>query len=270
MNYQNCTRKVFLSALIIGIPAASAQRVTVSYDQPPTVGIQFQELTFADAVDTCARIIVDGAAQRLLAKGIDVSDRHHLRNILLEPQLHAPGLRGIQVATALVVVKASRCTYEHDREKRRIRNYSKEKGSEDEYRYEYLASTSYYVEGSIGVIDVSTGKVMLTDPMGVSISDTNRGDNSYPEYPAAEKLRKEALEEAVDKVSAVLTTTRQVIKLRFFDDKSCGLKDGHRLVVGGDFEGALHFVQESLESCKLTSAKKTKRLARAYHNVGVL
>jgi len=120
------------------------------------------------------------------------------------------------------------------------------------------------------VIDVSTGKVMLTDPMGVSISETNRGNNSYPEYPAAEKLRKEALEEAVDKVSAVLTTTRQVIKLRFFDDKSCGLKDSHRLVVGGDFEGALHFVQDSLESCKVTSAKKTKRLARAYHNVGVL
>ena len=269
MNYRNCARKVF-AALMICIPAASAQSVTVSYDQPPTVGIQFQELTFADAVDTCARMIVDGATQRLLSKGIDVSDRQQLRNVLLEPQFQAPGLRGIQVATALVVVKAPRCTYERDREKKKIRNYSKEKGSEDEYRYEYFATTSYYIDGSIGVIDASTRKVILTEPIRTSISETNKDDDGYPKYPPAAELEKRALQEAVDQVSAVLTTTRQEVKVRFFDDKSCGLKDGHRLVVGGDLEGALRFVQDSLESCKMTSAKKTKRLARAYHNVGVL
>lgn len=79
-----------------------------------------------------------------------------------------------------------------------------------------------------------------------------------------------ALDDAVERASAVLTTTRPKSELLFFNDNACGLKDGHRLVAGGDVEGALHFLQESLESCKVTSAKKTKLLARAHHNVGVL
>ena len=83
-------------------------------------------------------------------------------------------------------------------------------------------------------------------------------------------MEKKALDEAAEQVSAVLTTTRPESELLFLNAKACGPKDGHHLVVGGDIEGALHFLQESLESCKVTSPKKTKLLARAHHNVGVL
>ena len=83
-------------------------------------------------------------------------------------------------------------------------------------------------------------------------------------------MEKKALDEAAEQVSAVLTTTRPESELLILNAKACGPKDGHHLVVGGDIEGALHFLQESLESCKVTSPKKTKLLARAHHNVGVL
>ena len=107
MIYRNCTGFA-VAAMLFGLPAASAQdepilgfgaftnpSVTVSYEQPPTAGIQFQELTFADAATTCAQMIVNGATQRLLAEGIEVSDRQDLRNILLERQIQASGMRGI-------------------------------------------------------------------------------------------------------------------------------------------------------------------------------
>ena len=267
MNYRNWMG-IVLAASIIGFPTAYAQdepvlgfasltnpKLTVGYDQPPTVGIQFQELTFADAANDCAQQLVDGVTQRLLAQGIDVSDRQDLRNILVERQLQDVGLKGIQVATALVAVNTSRCTFDYDlaRDNRK-----------------YLASTSYYIQGSIRLIDVSTGKVMLTQPIRVSIKETSDSYNGYPEYPPLADVEMKAVEDAVEKVSAVLTTTRPTVELLFFDDKSCGLRDAYRLAVSGDNEGALHFLQERLRSCRVTSAKKTKLLARVHHNLGVL
>ena len=220
-----------------------------------TVGVQFQELTFADPTTTCAHTIVDGATQRLLAEGIDVSNRQDLLDLLVERRLQDTGLQGIQVATALVAVNTSRCAYDRDL-------------SKDGRKY--IASTSYNIQGSIRLIDVSTGKVMLTEPISVGLTESNDSYKDYPDYPPAAEVERWALDDAVEMVSAVLTTTRPESELLFFDDKACGLKDGHRLVVGGDIAGALHLVQESLESCKVTSAKKTKLLARAHHDVGVL
>ena len=154
-----------------------------------------------------------------------------------------------------MAVNASRCSYDRD-----LATKNKK----------YIASTSYFIQGSIRLVDVSTGKVMLTEPVSVSVTETADSYKGYPDYPPIAEVERKALDDAVERVSAVLTTTRPKSELLFFDDKACGLKDGHRLVMGGDTAGALHFVQESLESCKVTSAKKTKLLARAHHNVGVL
>jgi len=240
---------------LLGFGGFTNPSVTVSYEQAPTAGVQFQELTFADAITTCAQRIVDGTTQRLLAEGINVSDRQDLRNLQTERRLQDVGLRGLQVSTAMVVVSASRCLPDL--------SYSKKSTK-------YLASTSYNIQGSIRLINVSTGRVLLAEPIKVNFTETNDSYKGYPDYPPTVEVERRALDEAVEKVSAVLTTTRPKAELLFFNDKSCGLKDGHRLVVGGDIEGALHFLQESLESCKATSSKKTKLIARAHHNVGVL
>ena len=257
-----------LAASTVGVPGASAQEepalafasltnpsVMVSYDQPPTVGLQFHEVIFADAATTCAQAIIDRVTQRLLAEGVDVSDGQDLHITLQGRRLQDTGLKGIQVATALVAVNASRCLSERDLATKRDK---------------YFASTSYHIQCSIRLIDVSTGKVLPTDPISVGLTETNKSDKGSPDYPPTAELEMKVLEDAVEQVAAVLTTTRPQSELLFFDDKACGLKDGHRLVAEGDIEGALQLVQDGLESCKVTSAKKTKLLARAHHDVGGL
>lgn len=184
-----------------------------------------------------------------------MSDRQDLRNLQTERLLQNVGLRGLQVSTALVVVSATRCVPDLSNSKKNTK---------------YLASTPYNIHGSIRLINVSTRRVILSEPIRVSFTETNDSYKGHPEFPQTVEVERRAVDEAVQKVAAILTTTRPKAELLFFNDKACGLKDGHRLVVGGDTEGALHFLQESLESCKATSAKKTKVLARAHHNVGVL
>ena len=189
MTYWACTAMA-LAALLVALLAARAQdepvlgfgaftnpTVTVSYDPPPTVGVRFQELTFADAATTCAQMIGDGATQRLLAEGTEVTDRQDLRNILVERQLQATGLEGIQVATALVAVNASRCSSDRDL----ARNKSRAK---------YLARTSYFIQGSIRLIDVSSGKVMLTHPISVSVKETEESSDGSPSTPGSRKWRR--------------------------------------------------------------------------------
>lgn len=265
MAYQNVTG-IPLAALLVALPTVSAQpSVTVRYEQPPTVGVQFQEFTFAAASSTCAQMIVERATQRLLSEGIEVSDRQDLSDLEAERIIQATDLRGIQAATAIVVVSAARCSSDRDRTTRKPWNSTSENP-----RLKYIATTSYSIQGSIRLIDVSTGKVMLTEPIDASVEERKESSRGYPEFPPITELERTALDDAVEQVSAVLTTTRPTSNLLFFNDRACGLKETHRLVEGGDIERALRFLQESLESCKTTSPKKTKVLARAYHNVGVL
>ena len=187
--------------------------------------------------------------------GSKYADRQGLRNLQLERRLQDVGLRGLQVSTALVAVNASRCVPDLELSRNRTKN---------------VASRPHCIHGCMRLIDVSTGRVILTEPLSGSVRESNDGCKGYPDYPPTAEAGRKVLDVAVEKVSAVLTTTRPKSGLLFFNDKACGLKAGHRLVVGGDIEGALHCLQESLESCKVTSAKKTGLLARAHPNVEVL
>ena len=116
-----------------------------------------------------------------------------------------------------MVVNASRCVPDLDLSNKNNR---------------YIASASYYIQGSIRMVDVSTGRVILNEPVSVSVTETNDSYKGYPEYPPTAGVERLALDDAVERVSAVLTTIRPKSELLFFNDNACALKDGHRLVAG--------------------------------------
>ncbi len=110
-----------------------------------------------------------------------------------------------------MVVNASRCVPDLDLSSK---------------NYKYIASTSYFSQGPIRLVDVSTGRVILNELVSVSATETNDSYKGYPEHLPAAEVERLTLNHAVERVSAVLATTCPKSELLFFNDKACGLNDG--------------------------------------------
>src|SRR5579859_4401733 len=133
----------------------------------------------------------------------------------------------------------------------------------------FISKTRYSLEGSIRVVDLTTGQVLGSHNFQSKPEKQNTATNGQPEYPPVDEVKDEAMQEVKSQVHAMFFPFDETLSVIFYDDKDCGLKQTYEVLKNGDRDGALRMADESLEQCK-AGHKKDKSLVRAYYDAALL
>ena len=147
--------------------------------------------------------------------------------------------------------------------------YSDQKNFNGTITHINISRTRYALEGSVRVVDLTTGQVLGSHNFEAKPQRDNQSATGIPEFPPVDELKDTALQEVGAQVNAMFFPSANVANLIFYDDKDCGLKQVYEIHKNGDRDGALRMMDSELNQCK-SGHKKDKSLARAYYDAGLL
>lgn len=204
---------------------------------------------------------------------MDVIERQALDQIMAEHNFNqtsyadassAAELGRILGPSALIMVTVSSCRAEQSALFNDQRNFLNNNVTRT-----FISKTRYSFEGSVRIVDLTTGKVLGSHNFESKPEKSNQSTQGQPEYPAVDELKDNALEAVKFQIHSMFFPYGNPVSLQFYDDKECDLKQVYEQYKNGDHDGALHLVDQSLQQCK-SGSKKEKSLARAYYDAGVL
>lgn len=133
----------------------------------------------------------------------------------------------------------------------------------------YISKTRYSLEGSIRVVDLTTGQVEGSHSFQSKPEKQNTSTEGPPEFPAVDDVRDLALQDVGRQIHNMFFVWLEPAQLPFYDDKDCGLKQVYETNNNGDLADALRLADSDVEQCK-SNPKKEKALLRAYYDDGLL
>lgn len=254
-------------------PDKTVQLVVV---QPPQFALTVKRVAFGKPGGACAveaselvdRMILPDFHQNQM----DVVEREALDQIMAEHNFNqssyadstsAAQLGQILGPSALIVVRVDTCR----NEQQSLFRDDKAMLSNNVVRT-FISKTRYSLEGSLRIVDLTTGTLLGSHNFESKPEKTNEARNGQPEYPPVDVLKDEAMEAVKFQIHSMFFPYGTPTNLTFYDDKDCNLKQVYETYRNGDQNGAYHLVDQVLEQCK--SAKKDRALARAYYDAGVL
>jgi hypothetical protein len=252
--------------------------VGLEIPRPPQFGLTVKRIAFgqpgsgpcaAEAGELVDRMILPDFQQNQM----DVIEREALNQIMAEHNLNQSGnvdtsgaakLGTILGPSALVIVNVNNCSHEQQ-------PLFEDQKNELNGRVTriFISKTRYSLEGSIRVVDLTTGQVMGSHNFESKPQNQNSSESGQPEYPPIDELKDSAMQEVKSQVHAMFFPSSDTMAAVFYDDKDCNLKQSYELFRNGDRDGALRLAENNLEQCK-SAHKKDKSLARASYDVALL
>ncbi len=248
-------------------------QIPTTIAHPPDLGIQVNRVAFASAQGEAAGEFVDALTARFVQANVEVIERGRLNALLREQNLSLSGYVDRQSAaqmgkilgpTVMIFVNIQR----HAWEKKAL--YNDWKDSKDRRRRTFISRTQAFVRGSIRSVDLATGRIFAAQVLEANpIVENKSDDRCCPEYPEEFAVLDGAMAQVVRRAEQMYLPWTEVVKLYYFDDNDCGLKNAFNRHKVGDIEGALDLSLENLRQCKALPKSNVKALAHAYHNVGM-
>lgn len=251
--------------------------IDVALKHPPTLGLKLQRIGFMPAADGQTQDLIAACTMDLTAKGeLEVVDRANLEAILKEQKLGMTGYFDPETITrmgkllgaqALLTVKVGHYKSENVHLKE-DRSYTDKEG-----RYHtlvtYISRAKVDMVATVGVTDLVTGKVFMTQRVVASPHLDNTSDRGYPDFPSELQVRELAMTRARTEVRRMLLPWTEPRRLVFFDDKDYGMKEAYQALKLNDPDRALARSKDAIEKAKADPKAKPKYLGRVNYNQGI-
>lgn len=280
-------KAVWIGSIIFtcGIGSANSQfikfgtdkNVKIEISRPPQFGLTVKRVAFGQPGGSCAADAAQLIDQMILPdfqqNRMDVIERAALDQIMAEHNFNqstyadatsAARLGKILGPSALIIVNVNGCRPDQTPLVNRSRNEFN-----GQVTVTYISKTRFSLEGSIRVVDLTTGQVLGSHNFESKPDKQNESTEGQPEYPPVDELKDSALQGVKAQVHAMFFPFDETRGVLFYDDKDCSLKQEYELFHNGDKDGALRLADSNLEQCK-AGHKKDKSLTRAYYDAGVL
>ncbi|MCX6538163.1 MAG: hypothetical protein NT151_04410 [Acidobacteria bacterium] len=243
---------------------------TISH--PPNLGIQVNRVAFGPAQGEAAGSFVDALTARFVQTNVEVIERSRLDALLREQNFSLSGnvdqqsaaqMGKILGATVMIFVNIQRHTFE----KKSLYNDWKDRNG---VHRTYISRTQAFVRGSIRSVDLATSRIFAAQVLEASPLVENKiDDRCCPEFPEEFTLLDQAMASVVRQAERMYLPWSEMVRLYYFDDKDCGLKDAFSRQKAGDIRGALEQSLTNLDQCKALPKPNPKVVAHASHNVGM-
>lgn len=270
-----------LFVLVLSAPPMGAQfkwsrdkTIQVHIPRGPAFGLTVKRVAFGQPNGQCGSELVDRMIMPdFRENSVDVIERQQLDQILAEHNFNQSAyadaassakLGKILGPSALILVNVYGCNPEQKSLYQDQPNYVT-----GGIHRTFISRTRFNLEGSIKIVDLTTGQVLGSHNFQSKPERQNAADNGQPEFPDVDVLKDDAMQAVKSQIHAMFFPSSDVKDVVFYDDKDCGLKEVYELLQRGDKDGALRLSFENLNRCK-TGAKKDKSLARAYYDAGLL
>ena len=248
--------------------------IAVHIPRGPEFGLTVKRVAFGQPSGQCASELVDRMIMPdFRENNIDVIERQQLDQILAEHNFNQTAyadaassakLGKILGPSALILVSVYGCNPEQKSLYQDQPNYVT-----GGVHRTFISRTRFNLEGSIKIVDLTTGQVLGSHNFQSKPEKQNTADNGQPEFPDVDVLKDDAMQGVKSQIHAMFFPSADVKDAVFYDDKDCGLKEVYERLQRGDKDGALQMSLQSVNECK-ASAKKDKSLARAYYDAGLL
>jgi hypothetical protein len=250
--------------------------VQLSVMHPPQFGLTVRRVAFGQPGGSCANLGGELIDRIILpdfhSHQLNVIERQALDQIMAEHNFNhtmyadagsAAQLGKILGPSALIIVSVDNCSPDQQQ------LYNDQKNFNGSITRAYISRTRYALEGSVRVVDLTTGQVIGSHNFEAKPERENQSTTGVAEFPATDEIKDMALEAVGAQVNAMFFPAANVANLVFYDDKDCGMKQVYEIYKNGDRDGALRMMDTQLEQCK-SGHKKDKSLARAYYDSGLL
>ena len=246
--------------------------VSLAIPRPPDFGLTVKRIAFGQAKGNCASELVDRMIlPDFQGNNIDVIERQSLDQIMAEHRFNqsayadptqATALGKILGPSALVLVTVDTCSPEQNQ------LYDDQKLYNGAIHRIFISRTRFSMEGSIRVVDLTTGQVLGSHNFQAKPEKQNTADNGQPEFAPVDEVKDMAMQIVKVQVHNMFFPGTEGARLLFYDDKDCGLKEAYELYQRGDHDGALKLSETDVKECE-SGHKKDKTLARAYYDAGL-
>lgn len=246
--------------------------VPFAIPRAPDFGLTVRRVAFGQANGPCASELVDRMVlPDFQGNQMDVIERQSLDQIMAEHNFNrsvyadptqAAELGRILGPSALVIVTVDTCSPQQEP------LYNDQKNFDGSVHRILISKTRFSLEGSIRVVDLTTGKVLGSHNFQSKPEKQNTAENGQPEFPPVDEVKDEAMQLVKIQIHNMFFPGVEMARLPFYDDKDCGLKETYELFQRGDREGALKLSEASVQRCE-SGHKKDKTLARAYYDAGL-
>jgi Curli production assembly/transport component CsgG/Short C-terminal domain len=247
--------------------------VPLAIPRAPAFELSVKRIAFGKPNGPCSNELIDRMILPDFHENhLDVIERQQLDQILTEHDFSQTAdadpatsvkLGKILGPSALILVSVYTCAPQQKSSSKDMVSFSGG-GTYKSYTYE----TRFTLEGSIKVVDLTTGKLLGSHEFQSKPEKSNPDKDSTPDYPPVDVVKDLAMQEVRAEVHRMFFPSREFKNVVFYDDKDCGLKEAYELTQRGDPAGGLKLSLSALDQCK-AGAKKDKSLARAYYNVGL-
>ena len=256
--------------------------VAVNVEHPPETGVLIERLVMGPVRGECADEIRRTLVRDLLSSGLDVVEGENLYRRFERYDFDYGGRVDADAAmevgrrlgaSMMAALDVRRCTteteYAEEEEKRTVtrEDGQREEVSETVYRLRAQAS----LDIAVLPIDLTTGRESRERTLTYSSSPTDYSSkDEYPKTPYPLDLLEEEMDEAVEQIRRMFLPWTEEIKVVYYDDSDCGLKESYRAVRRGNIDQARELSERNLATCRATPNVEDKLLARAHYNIGVL
>jgi hypothetical protein len=254
----------------------SDKTVKLTIPRPPQFGLTVRRVAFGQPSGSCASDAAQLIDQMILPdfqqNQMDVIERAALDQIMAEHNFNqssyadatsAVKLGRILGPSAMVIVSVNGCRPDQTPLVNDEKNYS------GGVTRTFISKTRFSLEGSIRVVDLTTGQVLGSHNFESKPDKQNTSESGQPEFPPVDEVKDSAMQDVKAQVHAMFFPFDETVTLIFYDDKDCGLKQEYELFRSGDRDGTVRLADSNLEQCK-AGHKKDKSLARAYYNAGLI
>jgi curli biogenesis system outer membrane secretion channel CsgG len=242
---------------------------------PPDFGLSVRRVAFGNPQGTCANEAGELVDRMVLPdfqqNQMDVIERQALDQIMAEHKFSQSGnvdlgsasqLGKILGPSALIIVSVNSCSTQ------KLPLFSDRQLYSGVQRT-FISKTRASLEGSVRVVDLSTGKILGSHNFESKPERSNSSTSGEPEFPPDDEVKDAAMQAVKLQIHAMFFPAADQVDLPFYDDKDCDLKEEYDLFSKGDKDGALRTADNNLEACK-AAHKKDKSLARAFYDAAVL
>jgi tetratricopeptide (TPR) repeat protein len=201
-----------------------------------------------------------------------VVDRQHMDQVMRELQLSASDLSNPANAAKLGQLATAGALIYGDVEDRYNENTKEDKYQDKEKKthVSYALRGEALVRGTFRVIDVSTGKLLITKTYEERRDDTNRATDKQPDPIDKEQLFGSARGAVVERFLKAIAPHKVFQDANFEkDSKLPQLEMGIAFAQRGDWKKAQDTFQAAIQAAESNAAIESKTLAKAYWNLGL-
>lgn len=201
-----------------------------------------------------------------------VVDRQHMDQIMRELRLSASDLADPSSAAKLGQIATAGALIYGDVEDRYSENTKEDKYQDKEQKMHvtYSLRGEALVRATFRVIDVSTGKLLITKTYEERRDDTNRTTDKRPEPIDKERLFTAGRGAVVERFMKAIAPHKEFQEANFEkDSKIPQLEMGIAFAQRGEWKKAQDTFQAAIQAAESNAAIESKTLAKGYWNLGL-